>query len=1098
MPGPTTYLGENPNDFRWVIPRGKGKAFEDLIEKYLRRYVATRNGSVRVHRTRATGDAGRDFEIRFSEGVTLFGVTVPAPSLGHTSVVFVECKSTEHERLDDAFIIDASQHYEAESSAYFLVTNAVITPYCHYRAQREWQRLGTNFYLVDRRRLVEALIEKDMAQEGASLGLPLPNPAHLPRFDTARLVVSCQTEQHPSPNGQTAHLFVVLAHYGAENVLADVTVATDLRWLPQQKHYERIVAPATAETLELRADRQEYDGPADLGLTLSVNGRAQSLTVSQPNYHPVFEPPFVGRSHWLIAEAVRNCVENTRAFSTVSVQGEAGVGKTRTVAQALQSFAESQWHRFTYYFSQSGVSAFDDFEDTFGSKAIRTGAPDAPSRIAALLQLAAGAAVPLIIQFEDLHHAADNVIKIFKEAILRPPRSAGPVLVILTGRDDHTFPNEEYYSLLQLVADQSREDLHSFVVSPLTDDDSRLLIRSVVQDIPDPGVERVRALGQNNPFIIVEFLQYLLDIRLAQLLSRRTVGILNPELFAGRDGLPETVEELYDKRLASLGTQPAGVLAYEFLVVASFFGIEIGGEIRRTFFDGEQMGEQAWSLLCARRFVKEDPSGDLATFAHENLLHHMRREARRAENSRSAAALVLDREGICRRLNRLDLGEVRFLYGDHAAAFECLDEVWERIQAITNFSSEEIARPYFRYLPALFCSGLAIGKPKELLAKIAVANGYMGVHNYPLVIADDACLASLDMLQKIYPKREDGSRQKLAIAQLHAHALQNMGRTGAALKEMLEIESAIREHKRHWPEVEFDLYDRLQEYYRKINHGELVRFYGHMARSSVDRADDEKLLSAHLITHSLAGLFAGEREAQSRADEAHRVAKRVGVQRFVAYTRLTQLVVQTLYANLDSRDLCEVAGEARRMLRDAAVANFSDSIMRLELLLGTLSLNTQAAPSDRHARARAYIKSGLANSVRYGNGLFDWAFDNLAAIVDLNDPGENDDAVRRRFSSCLERLRVRGLTFLGAESGTYPNAFAVSNIIRFFGQYQESRAVELLKATISTYKHQSMDDERLCRDLVRRAVKGHPIFWPTPRFRILRYPHIDGYFTPVF
>ena len=185
------------------------------------------------------------------------------------------------------------------------------------------------------------------------------------------------------------------------------------------------------------------------------------------------------------------------------------------------------------------------------------------------------------------------------------------------------------------------------------------------------------------------------------------------------------------------------------------------------------------------------------------------------------------------------------------------------------------------------------------------------------------------------------------------------------------------------------------------------------------------------------------------------------------------------------------------MLRDAAWNNFSDSIMRIELLLATLALNCYEDIRERHDRARFHINSGQANSLRFGNGLFDWAFDNLAAVIDLEEGKEED--VRRRFRSCLERLNKRGLTFLWAQSGIYPNTFAISNIVRFFGQFKDSECIELIRSAFSTYDNLFLEDEHEGIALVARAVKGRSIFCPERlKFQMLRYPVSDGYFTPVF
>lgn len=1097
MPGRTIYLSENPNEFHWAIPKGSGRAFETFIHKYLKKYVATQDGRVKVAPTRAVGDAGRDFEIHFSGEVELFGVKILQRAGIASDIVFVECKSTEHEKLDDEFIVDSSQHNDYESCAYVLVTNAVVTPYCQYRAQHEWERKHSTFHLVDRRKLADEVHRRQMAGDANRLGLKLPHQSELPIFDRTRLVVSCQTDSTPVEDKQVAHVYLAMTNYSSESMLSQIGIATDIRWWPEQSKYERVIAPGYVETIDLTADRQDLGGPASLDLTLTVNGRSQRIAVSSPKHKITFEPDFVGQSHGRIAQEIRLAAETATGFTLVSIQGEAGVGKTRTVKEALRPLKGGTLYPFVYNFSRNqGAPSFDDFCRTFDLGDELDRISDPATKLSEMLRLATTVDVGVLVLFEDLHHADEMMLKVFKQIALTPPLSAQPLILIVTGRDDHTFPNEEYYSFLQLLSNQSLDHVHCHLIPPLTDTDAEILIRSVVKNIPDPGVERVQKLGQNNPFIIVEVLQYLLDMRLAELLSRRTVGVLNPEEFAGRGGLPATVEELYDLRLASLKEAVHGQLANEFLIVASFFGFIIDPEVRRAFFDGEETGEESWELLCERRFVRDDPDASHPTFAHENLLHHMRRLARLPENAVQSSSQVLDRPGLAKRLRNFDLGEVLYLHKDYREAFQHFSCIWERIQKITNFSSEEIDKSFFSYLPALFHTAKAMDESKAALSKVALAHGYMGVHNFPLMIAENACSISNDMLREIYRKESEGLREKLAVRQLRAHALQNMGRTSEALREMLEIDASLSEAGQDWPELEFDLYDRLQSYYRRINHEAMVRFYGRQAGKSVARACDKKLRAAHLITQSVVHLFSGEREARRYAAEALEASKCVGITRFIMYNRLTELVVETLYSHQDRAILNTIYDEARTMLRDAAVNSFSDSIMRLELLLGTLALNCYEDPRERYDRARFYVNSGQANSIRFGHGLFDWALDNLAAVIALQD--QTDEEVRPRFRSCFERLRKRGLTFLGAESGTYPNAFAISNIIRFYGQFHDGEGVDLIRCALSTYDNRFFD-ERKSLELVHKAVRGQAIFWPRkPRFQMIRYPPLNGYFTPVF
>src|SRR6185369_9772023 len=104
---------------------------------------------------------------------------IRARKMSAQDIVFIECKSTEHERLDDGFLADASQHSGREACAYVLITNAVVTPYCLYRAQQEWARLGMVFYLIDRRKLAEILHAYEMKEDATRLQIPIPAPEKL-------------------------------------------------------------------------------------------------------------------------------------------------------------------------------------------------------------------------------------------------------------------------------------------------------------------------------------------------------------------------------------------------------------------------------------------------------------------------------------------------------------------------------------------------------------------------------------------------------------------------------------------------------------------------------------------------------------------------------------------------------------------------------------------------------------------------------------------------------------------------------------------------------------------------------------------------------
>src|SRR6201999_4305167 len=97
---------------------------------------------------------------------------------------------------------------------------------------------------------------------------------------------------------------------------------------------------------------QDFSGPADLDLALSVNGRLQRLTISRPNLKMTFEPDFTGETHVRISQEIRTHTGMATGFTLISVQGEAGVGKTRTVKESLSPLRDGQFNQFVYNFSR--------------------------------------------------------------------------------------------------------------------------------------------------------------------------------------------------------------------------------------------------------------------------------------------------------------------------------------------------------------------------------------------------------------------------------------------------------------------------------------------------------------------------------------------------------------------------------------------------------------------------------------------------------------------------------------------------------------------------------------------------------------------------
>lgn len=1091
MVGRTTTFGQNLNNFTWQIPQSRALRFEKLVADAIRDRLSTLDGAVKVVQTGRSGDEGRDIEISFSEPISI-GSRVFTPTSA-PGLIYVECKATGAERLAEGFLADASQHETDALTAYVLATNATLTPYAHYRAEQQWARLNAGFVLMDRGRLSTWLFGGAAPSKiDADIW-----PKNAPIVEGGLGV--CVELQHRRESLRGEHRvqsYMVVRNNDETSQRVALSTAADLSW-DSDIELEAILAPGEDRTFRFESRQKVYGLNADLGLTLTRDHRSVRLSLSSSQVDLVLEPPFMGALHCRCRDDIRDAVCEARGFKLISVEGEAGIGKTRTIEEALAPLegGRADIIRLTCE-PDTGVFDFSpllDLLDTGGAGASTREAAALTDPIEAIASIRSHP-LPLILVLEDLHHCSPEGIRAIKTLALEEPIVSQPVVVIVTGRNDHTFPNADYYAFLELI--RLRTDfVIPFQIAPLADIEARDLINAVAVDLPEAALSRVHNIGQSNPFVILEALQFLLDVGLARLLSRRTIGVTNPERFVGLEGLPTSVEDLYRRRLESLAETEYGQTATDLLCFLAFIGPTVDLEVLEEFFQGDD-ATPALSVLRRRRFLKFQPELGRVSFVHENLLHATRTWLRARVDAKAGAQRLLKRQ-VVRRLNVFQRADLQVIAQRYGAAFKNYAPIWGRVQAVTNFSSEEIDRSYFAYLPSLFEAATQHGESKEELSCLAVTMGYMGVHNFPLVQGEKACARASRWLDQIYSASGSGRAHKMAVRQLHAHVLQNMGRTGEALKRMLELQSEIELIGSAAPTVEYDLYDRLQEHYRRANHAKLMNNYGALAARAVQLADDERLMSAHLITQSLAKMYRGQIGAANAAARALASAKNVGVRRFVVFNLLTELVVRALYANGNVETLSGVYCEARDLLRLAAMESFSDSIIRLELLLATLSLHVHDEPSEGRRMALGYIRAAREAAVRFGIGLYDWAIENLSAVILLEVEESTDEEIRRKFGACLERLSRRGLLFIGSIDGTFPNVHAISNIIRFHATYSEKDAVRMISSRVSAYESIGGSDDSDALNLVIDALAGKAVFWPPRRLKILRYPINNGYFTPL-
>jgi DNA-binding CsgD family transcriptional regulator len=308
---------------------------------------------------------------------------------------------------------------------------------------------------------------------------------------------------------------------------------------------------------------------------------------------PIVCPVLVGRGAYLTS--MRHCIEEASAGrgQLVLLSGEAGIGKSRLVAEVSQQCAAAGWRlAHGHCFEPDRSLAYGPLLDLLRAFAARRAPADlarvlgpaahelvklSPELAAqlpevtlslglepeqekrrlfeALAQVLTGLAVgqPALVVLEDLHWSDDTSLEFL--AMLARRLAAWPILLVLTYRSD-----EVHAGLRHFLAEMDRARLvNECWLSPLTRADVDAMVRAIFQlsqpvrpDFLDTLVE----LTEGNPFFIEETLKSLMlsgDIYLADgRWERKDVHDLH---------VPRSVQDAVQRRTTLVSDEARGLAA---------------------------------------------------------------------------------------------------------------------------------------------------------------------------------------------------------------------------------------------------------------------------------------------------------------------------------------------------------------------------------------------------------------------------------------------------------------------------------------------------------------------------------------------------------
>jgi hypothetical protein len=1082
MGGEVQFSPDSVSSFSWPLGDLRGFAFEEEIIGQIDRDLAYDRDRIRITKTELTGDRGRDLIVESSVSFELFGVKVLLGARERVRVI-AEIKSTDRTRLSlKDFSSSITQIRRGDCDHYFLITNSTITPRAYFDAAEKLSALGARFHLIDQFILAPALAQRSYHH------IPVP------QFQSPKIsFVEYQVSKSFHNRQRIVTLDICLRNFSDRELLAKLTLQTDVGWTSEQSRLQRAISPGETVPIRFHAKSTSVAGVHDdVGVRVAFDQEQQEIRVRWKHTEESFVALHWGAANHMLVKDITDAIDRCTGLSSVVLTGEAGVGKTRILdeVQARREAPGIEFHTGNFQL-QNQDSVFRQVARSLGeahSHERSTGAPQPSEAVStpegfAGLVLTANLRKKLVLILEDAHHSSAESLRLLASLIRKGRRSGeGAVILIITGRNDHSFVNRDFFAFLdEIQANQAPTRASFMEVRTLSDEDTRNLIRHSIKDCPGAALEKIHRMSMNVPFNVVQIIMYLMDRNFADIVNRDTVGITNLGRLHLADKLPDSVHAILVSRISSLSETDHGSLILEFLYCASLYGFHVPRAVYDHFFDGCDL-DAINDIMVQRRLMKL-PSAESVSWYHENILTVVGELFAQSPEARNLAQEYLGQNILLDLLSPLDRGLLAAIAEVDHVALAYWEPILEQLRGLDNISTTDLDQSCYSYIPELMKVFGRIARPIPDRIQACLGYAYLGVHHLPLPSGAQACQMARSMLEQAVHEHsgtvpDEVSRVKFAescLKQLEARARVNMGMLRTADFLMSEVRCGMHLDSRIGGDQTLlcEYHTTISDLYVCFNHIDLAKDHLTLLKEGADRLGNDNLRALHKIHFADLFRYQDPHKARSLAEEAHDFAKTKGSQRHATLSGLGVLE-NSLPLIRDDRDkLAQSVDLASAYLEECIGNNYSSSVPRAQKLLATLRY--LMADTDEVHLSGALRHNGFAldAAVRYGDGLNIWRIYNDRAIF-MKRAGEPQEIVRQMFGSAIEHMKSCGLLFLGRGDCQFPNLIVAANYLKYLLTMSEREAYRFFNSLDWTGRYGQLSSQDAA-EMMRQAVRSHAL-----------------------
>lgn len=1036
----------------WSLGEWIGIPFEKHLYRVLSRHMEKYNGKVLVYDTPSSRDDGKDIIIESQIDIhDLMGNCFYLR--GRTKIkIYIECKTSNSDKISWNQLAGNVARVENDDIQYYVVvTNTTLVPYTFYQFAKSTKERNIEFILVDKSLLVPYLM-KECALIGEVEFADLKNNQQ------QRICSEYQVLRYEKDMQVCFEIYLLIRNYNFETEKIKIILGTDHDWTLSPDEIDILLEKNQFRCLKLVAKRNYFSGIDQLNIIFQLNHSKNIIEVKGMNLDFDFVPPMHGKQHFEVLDKLFNLITTSTTFQARFLIGESGCGKSRIIDELYTKVLGRNVLMFPIKCTRNEANVKSDLIKLLTEKGVLREVQNNASLEYIIKQIDTEFHRCVLI-FDDIHNLNELLIEIKKVALICVDKA---ITVVFVGRNDYSVGTLDYYSFLQWC--QENSDIKGDEITNLTEPDAANLIRSIINDVPSIVLQGLLLKSNHNPLFIVQFIEYLLEINLAHIINRTTVGILNIDTFATKNHIPDAIEKIYKNRCGIIAKEPNGVYMLNFLYLVSFIGITFPKEISLLYFKDNN---QLIDTLIKRKFLTFSENGELCFF-HETLFLYFRHEL--MFNARAHKNIWKEILNFVEYLNQFDCGVAYFYNNDYKLSSEKLAPILSACDSMKNYSAVNINREYYDYLDIIY-KLTEREKNVELQKKILLYKVYTALHYYAPMVSVNECARATELMNSNKKLSKD-DLFLYSIKELMAHGYMNAGQLKNSERYLTEcLTMSMLYPKKFEAASKFDMYDRLSGLYIKYNHFLLSENYNKLSEELAIEIGDTDLLALALITKAKLNLYINPKIAEKSLLKAKDLLAEKNSKRTFFHNELSIIVQQLPLHKDDMSWISNTKTLADYYRRLSIENNFSSSVIRSYLILAVLEFQSNSS-TNCFEKAEMLISQGIDASIKYGIGTYIWEFYNLKLII-ASRLHKNEEYIMKIVETIKRMLKQQNLFYLGTLDFCYANILVLTNIGKYFTKetefYRFMNSISCNEGLYNSSCNFNCDDPH-CQYVCERAV----------------------------